>query len=141
MSLTTTLREKITLTAQALLSPRSTRREGSKERDDPALTVVKVRDVTVVNETPADHMEQRVFMHLEVVRVDGNLLARFFSDSDRTFHFGSICLEKCRISLSSKDLRTVHVTRDGCDDITKGLSLRVESAQDAADLVGALSGC
>lgn len=111
------------------------------DKADQALTVVKVRDVTVVNETPTDHMEQRVFMHLEVVRVDGNLLARFFSDSDRTFHFGSICLKKCRISQSSKDLRTVYVARDGGDDITKGLSLRVKSPQEAADLVGALSGC
>lgn len=127
------------LTALALVSPRFFRRTPDAEKAASNFTVIKVGDAVVVKEAEAGSVQQKACMYLQVVKTDGRRSARFYSDSDRTFHFGSLCLDKCQVSLSSQDVRMIHVKREDSDDPSNGICLRAKSEQDAVELAAALS--
>lgn len=101
---------------------------------------VKSGNISII--THVGSREKKQDTHLQVVKDDLHLLARFYTDSERTFRYGVLCMDNCRISLSTSDLRTIEIAKQNDDDSappSPGMLLKAKSREEAMEWVEALS--
>jgi len=106
---------------------------------------VKSGNISIINKGVPGSSSQRA--HLEVVKDDLNLLARFYSDSEKTLRYGVLCMNNCKTSLSSSDLTTIEISaKQNEEDLCKtghlckpGLLLKAGTKKEAVQWNEALS--
>jgi len=95
---------KMNSTLKALLSPRFmfVNRESARTKSD---SDVKAGDITIMSPTFDAVNSKKV--HMRVVNEGLGLTAKFYTDSDMSFCYGALSVNKCSISLSASDLTNV----------------------------------
>ena len=125
-------------TLKALLSPRFmlVNREAAKTKCD---SDVKAGDITIMSPT-VDTVDSGKKVHMRVVKEDASLTAKFYTDSDMSFCFGSLSVSKCSISFSSSDLTKIEIIKRGDDrSPSPGLLIKARSEEDAMKWLEAMS--
>ena len=128
------------ISIKALVSPRFTRREaspGDSEDDFHTETDVRAGDIIIVNDAKNGNGKKA---HMELVKDHLTLHANFYTDSSKSFQYGSLTVDKCKISLSSNDLRVIQLSK--CKDDTfpsTGLLIKAKSEQDALQWMAVMS--
>lgn len=124
------------ISIKALLSPRFLQR--NQEEHSGIRGVVKFGDITIVRQDSIESLNgQKV--HMMLVKEEGTLTAKFYADSKMSFCFGSLAVEKCKISLSSSDLTQIEVTKRDNPLPCPGMLIKVKSEEDAKQWVEAMS--
>ena len=100
---------------------------------------IKSGDISIINQVGSNTTKQGT--HLQEVKDDMHLLARFYNDSTKGFRYGVLCMDNCRISLSTSDLTTIEVARQKDDNSAPapGMLLKAKSREEAMEWVEALS--
>ena len=126
------------ISVKALLSPRFTlrSRESARTKSD---SDVKAGDITIISPT-FDTTDSGQKVHMRVVKEDASLTAKFYTDSDMSFCFGTLSVSKCSISLSSSDLTKIEIIKRGDDrSPSPGLLIKAISKEDAINWLNAMS--
>ena len=125
------------MSLKALLSPRFMLRNKKSARTN-SDSDVKAGVITVVS--PFDTRDSGRNIHMRVVKEDANLIAKFYTDSDMSFCYGSLSVNKCFISLSSSDLTKIEIIKRGKErSSSPGLLIKARSEQDAITWLKAMS--
>lgn len=127
---------------KALVSPRLLRRDVISSDSDDGYTSeagVKAGDIIIINKAD-EKVGSAQKAHLEIVRDQTNLQANFYTDSNKTFHFGSLTVDKCKISQSTTDLRVIQVNKQEDDDLpSTGLLIKAKSEAEAIQWMSVMS--
>lgn len=127
---------------KALVSPRLLRRDVIASDSDEGYTSetdVKAGDITIISKADKK-VGNAQKAHLEIVKNSTNLQANFYTDSSKTFHFGSLTVDKCKVSLSTTDLRVIQVSKQEDDDLpSAGLLIKAKSETDACQWMSVMS--
>ena len=122
---------------KALLSPRFMLRnkESARTKSD---SDVKAGDITIMS-TAFDEVNSKK-VHMCVVNEGLGLTAKFYTDSDMSFCYGSLSVSKCSISLSSSDLTQIEIIKRGEErSPSPGMLIKARSEQDAMNWLKAMS--
>ena len=126
------------ISVKALLSPRFTLRSRESARTK-SESDVKAGDITIISPT-FDTTDSGQKVHMRVVKEDASLTAKFYTDSDMSFCFGTLSVSKCSISLSSSDLTKIEIIKRGDDrSPSPGLLIKAISKEDAINWLNAMS--
>lgn len=127
---------------KALVSPRLLRRDVIASDSDEGYTSetdVKAGDIIIISKAD-EKVGNAKKAHLEIVKNNTNLQANFYTDSSKTFRFGSLTVDKCKVSLSTTDLRVIHVSKQEVDDLpSAGLLIKAKSETDASQWMSVMS--
>lgn len=121
---------------RALVSPRLVRREilsSDSDDENKSETDLKSGDIVILSQDDEKiGYGQKAHMELVKDNMHMNMHAKFYTDSNKTFRFGSLDVEKCKISLSTTDLSIITVSK--CDDKNipaPGLLIKAKSQEEA----------
>lgn len=129
---------------KALVSPRLLRREliSSSESEDDYKPEpdVKTGDIFIVTQDD-EKIGSGQKAHMEIVKDQMNFHANFYTDSNKTYRLGSLTVDKCKISLSTQDLRVIQVSKFEEDEIqpSSGLLIKAKSQEDAMKWMAVMS--
>ena len=128
----------MSISIKALLSPRLMLRssEFARIKRDSG---VKAGNITIMSPTFAtSYSGQKV--HMRVFNEGLGLTAKFYTDSDMSFCYGSLSVSKCSISLSSTDLTQIEIIKRGEErSPSPGMLIKARSEQDAMNWLKAMS--
>lgn len=121
-------------TVRALLSPRVLRREAiSGTESDLAIQSersIKDGNVTILQKVDeAFSSEQKVYMDLVKERV--TLVAKFYADSNKTFLFGRLDLNKCQILPSETDAKVIKIIHNRDKTPSGGMFIKLRSEEES----------
>ena len=124
-------------TLKALLSPRFmlVNRESARTKSD---SDVKAGDITIMSPTFDAVNSKKV--HMRVVNEGLGLTAKFYTDSDMSFCYGALSVNKCSISLSASDLTQIEIIKRGVErSSSPGMLIKARSKQDAIKWMKAMT--
>ena len=124
-------------TLKALLSPRFmlVNRESARTKSD---SDVKAGDITIMS-PPFDAANSKK-VHMRVVNEGLGLTAKFYTDSDMSFCYGALSVNKCSISLSASDLTQIEIIKRGGErSSSPGMLIKARSEQDAMKWLKAMT--
>ena len=124
-------------TLKALLSPRFMLRnkESARTKSD---SDIKAGDITIMS--PAFDAVNSKKVHMRVVNEGLGLTAKFYTDSDMSFCFGALSVNKCSISLSASDLTQIEIIKRGVErSSSPGMLIKARSEQDAMKWMKAMT--
>jgi len=124
-------------TLKALLSPRFmlVNRESARTKSD---SDVKAGDITIMSPTFDAVNSKKV--HMRVVNEGLGLTAKFYTDSDMSFCYGALSVNKCSISLSASDLTQIEIIKRGVErSSSPGMLIKARSEQDAMKWMKAMT--
>ena len=125
------------ISIKALLSPRFTlrSRESARSKSD---SDVKAGDITIMSPTFDAANSKKV--HMRVVNEGLGLTAKFYTDSDMSFCYGTLSVNKCSISLSASDLTQIEIIKRGGErSSSPGMLIKARSEQDAMKWLKAMT--
>ena len=99
---------------------------------------IKAGDITIMS--PAFDAVNSKKVHMRVVNEGLGLTAKFYTDSDMSFCYGALSVNKCSISLSASDLTQIEIIKRGVErSSSPGMLIKARSEQDAMKWMKAMT--